>query len=97
MARETQKPVIICSIANCGGAADSDCTDRFCNPISSPAENQPREGLYDVIKEEAKKAIRAKRVEFSFSLFAFFASTLYNPYRLNCSCSSRRINPSRLI
>jgi hypothetical protein len=42
-------------MANCGGAADSDRTDRFCNPISSPAENQPGEGLYEVIKEEAKR------------------------------------------
>ncbi|HEV2666812.1 MAG TPA: hypothetical protein VG324_17970, partial [Blastocatellia bacterium] len=68
--------------------------------ISSPAENQPRKGLYEVIKEEAKKAIRAKRSWFSFTLFAllaFFASTLCNPSRLNCSFSSRRINPSRLI
>jgi hypothetical protein len=78
MARETQKPVINCSIANCGGAADSDCTDRFCNPISSPAENQPREGLYEVIKEEAKKAIRAKRVCFfrplcPYCLFCFYS------------------------
>jgi hypothetical protein len=40
-------------MANCGGsAADSDCTLRFC--ISSPAENQPREGFYEVIKSKQK-------------------------------------------
>jgi hypothetical protein len=77
--------VIICSITNCGGAADSDCTVRYCDPISSPAENQPREGLYEVIKKEAQKAIRAKKAVFSFALFALIASTLRNPYRLNCS------------
>jgi len=38
-----------------------------------------------VIKEEAKKAIRAKRVLSSFTLFAliaFFASTLYKPLQV---------------